>query len=211
MIIVILGPDGSGKSTIADMLVSNLSENEVLAHHYAHRFGILPPLSIFLPFKKKLSISDMDDSLNDDHFYDLKQNSPLKSFVYVSWYGLDYLIGGIWFRIKNLLSKKKSVAIFARYFYDYYYQSNNRRLPDGIKQAIEFLVPKPQFIFFLDRDAQDIHDGKPELPVKEILNQQKIISKRMSKYPQFRVIDARGGADRTAKKINEIITNLDTE
>lgn len=208
MIIVILGPDGSGKSTIADMLISSLSGDRVLVQHYAHRFGILPPLSIFLPSRKGLFVSGNDAISNEGPVYDLKQNSPLKSLAYVSWYGLDYLIGGVWLRLKNMVGEKKTVAIFARYFYDYYYQSNNRRLPDGIKRVIEYLVPQPRFIFFLDRDAQDIHDGKPELPVEEILNQQKIIVERMSKYPQFRVIDARGGADRTAKKICEVITTL---
>ena len=133
-IVVVLGPDGSGKSTIADMLVEKLQAEGRLARHYPHRFGILPALSLFL-FRFSASSRQNRLELSDpEPYYDLKENSKLRSFIYVCWYGLDYFIGGILMKVRPLFGRKEMVAIFARYFYDYYYQSNNRRLPDAIKK-----------------------------------------------------------------------------
>lgn len=205
MIVVLLGPDGSGKSTVADMIVASLQTEGINARHHAHRFGILPPLSA-LRRKGKRTISTQEKEVAGTPKYDLRENSPLRAFLYVTWYGLDYLLGGVWLRWRNRFGRGRDAAIFARYFYDYYYQSNNRRLPDGVKRAIEALVPRPDFIFFLERDAQEIHDGKPELPVSEIEKQQRIIRERLGSYPQFMVIDARGGAAATAAQVHYIVT-----
>lgn len=201
MIVAILGPDGSGKSTIADMVAAALSEEGMHARHHAHRFGILPPLASFRRGARKPDPDTDATRLDSTPAYDLSENPPLRAFVYVIWYGIDYFLGGIFLRVRNLFGRRKRAAIFARYFYDYYYQSNNRRLPDGIKRLVEFIVPRPRFIFFLDRDAQDIHDGKPELPVEEIKRQQQVIRDRLGDYPQFHIVDARRGAKDTAEQI----------
>lgn len=205
MIVVILGPDGSGKSTIADILVNSLKADGVRARHYAHRFGVLPPLSSLRLNRKRRSPLEINSATDGTPSYDLNENSPLRAFVYVTWYGVDYLLGGLWLRLRNTFGKDRIVGIFARYFYDYYYQSNNRRLPDSIKRVIEVLVPRPRFIFFLYRDAQEIHAAKPELPVAEIEKQQRIILEKMAAYPQFRVIYARNGAQDTAQQIHRIL------
>lgn len=207
MLVVILGPDGSGKSTIADMLVETLEAREIEANHYAHRFGVLPLLSTLNPMRKSALSSKKATFENSENNYDLRENTPLRALLYVSWYGVDYFLGGLWLRIRNIFGRDRRVAIFARYFYDYYYQSNNRRLPDRIKRLVEFMVPRPDFIFFLERDAQEIHDGKPELPVSEIERQQQIICERLIKYPQFNIIDARKGANQATEQILNILSS----
>jgi thymidylate kinase len=210
LIIAIIGPDGSGKSTIADMVVEALNADGFRARHYAMRFGVLPPLSAFrLGGSAPAGPRPESTGRESGQRYDLSENPPLRALVYVTWYGLDYMLGGILLRTKNLLPCGQNVAVFARYFYDYYYQSNNRRLPDRVKRLIEFMVPRPKHIFFLDRDAQEIHDGKPELPVAEIRNQQRIIYDRLAAYPQFHRVDARLGADLTAKRILRVITSME--
>lgn len=205
MIVAILGPDGSGKSTVADMIVAALSMEGIDARHHAHRFGILPSLASFRRRGKKLESHTILSKSDGPPAYDLGENSPLRAFIYVTWYGIDYLLGGLFLKIRNLFVRRKRAAIFARYFYDYYYQSNNRRLPDGIKRFVEIIVPRPQFIFFLDRDPQDIHDGKPELPVEEIRRQQQVIRDCLGDYPQFHIVDARRGAGDTAEQILSLL------
>ena len=207
MIVVILGPDGSGKSTIADIVVEALKTDGLHAVHYAHRFGVLPPLSSFRLHSNSPSsaVSDPMSSIDIEDNYDLKENSPLRALIYVTWYGIDYMIGGIWFKIRSRLSRDRHIAVFARYYYDYYYQSNNRRLPQRVKRIIELLVPRPDHIFFLDRDAEEIHKGKPELPVWEIKNQQRILCERLSVYPEFQVVDASNGAKKTADDILRLV------
>lgn len=207
-LIVILGPDGSGKSTVADMLVESFLERQIVARHYAQRFGFLPKLS---SFKSMFSFKNYTKKPKKKHIgsqqikYDLTSNHPLKSLIYITWYAFDYCLGGIALRVKNRFSNNVQIAIFARYFFDYYYQSNNRRLPNSIKQIIGTIVPEPTFIFFISRDANDIFNGKPELPVHEIKFQQQCIVKRLGSKSNFKIIDGRLGPAKTVSDIMDII------
>lgn len=205
MIVAILGPDGSGKSTLADIVVAEMSKQGIDARHHAHRFGILPSLGSFRLGANKSVPDRIATNTDGAPAYDLSENPPLRALAYVTWYGIDYFLGGAYLKVLNLFGPRKRVAIFARYFYDYYYQSNNRRLPDRIKSVIENIVPRPSFIFFLDRDAQSIHDGKPELPVEEIKRQQQVICDRLSNYTEFHIVNARNGIKDTAEQILRIL------
>ena len=206
-IVVLLGPDGSGKSTVADLLVDLLEKDGLTAHHYPHRFGVLPALSSMIPKRSARGDAGECDQKEQVPAYDLKENSVVRSLIYVGWYGLDYLVGGLVMRLRSPFRSKNYVAVFARYYYDYYYQSNNRKLPDSVKRLIEVVVPRPSAIFFLDRCPEDIHSGKPELPVDEIVRQQQKIQYVMARYPQYQVIDARKGASETAEAIYQILKN----
>ncbi len=201
MIITIIGPDGSGKSTIAQVVMERLQAQGLAVRHYPFRFGVLPKLSALRFWRGGWKKGTCFESEESYPIYDLSENPPLRTLIYMIWYGLDYLLGGLVLRLRNTFGANHHVAVFARYFHDYYYQSNNRRLPNSIKKAIEMFVPKPSFIFFLYRDPQDIHDGKPELPVCEIEKQQRVIREMLSSYPQFHEIDARSGVEETARKI----------
>ncbi|MDC1247616.1 hypothetical protein N8Z41_03885, partial [Amylibacter sp.] len=196
-----------GKSTTADMLVELLQAKGIKSQHHAFRFGILPPLGL-LRFRYNFVVKKITKNIFRESYinkYDLSKNPSWRSLIYITWYGMDYFLGGIWLSLKNKFGRGRHIAVFARYFYDYYYQSNNRGLSNWIKQIIEILVPRPEYIFFLDRDAQEIHNGKPELPVCEIIKQQGIIRERLSQYPEFQVIDARFGAQKTVEIIHNIL------
>lgn len=208
-IIVILGPDGTGKTTVADMLVKKFKKNKISARHYPQRFGILPRLfffkKIFLMIFRKNGFPKKNNSYKE--IFDLSQNHPLLSLVYISWYGVDYFLGGIIIKLKNFFSKRIYVAVFARYFYDYYYQSNNRRLPVFVKKIIGIIVPEPSFIFFINRDAKSIFEDKPELPIEEIKFQQNYIIEFLGSKKNFKIIDGELGPVDTVNNIFEIITN----
>jgi len=201
--IVIIGPDGSGKTTIANELVLKLKADNINATHSTMHFEILPPLKDFInPFlKNKIDSSHEEGAL---HVGMTKPNSGIKGLVYVIWYAFDYFLGSF----KVLKSKRnKEVLIFARYYYDYYYQLGHLNTPKWIVKVFEYFVPKPNFIFTISRSAKEIYKLKPELTVKEIERQQREIDKILSKRTNAFIINGDKGIDDTTNQILEIIGN----
>lgn len=204
MLIVILGPDGSGKTTIANELVSFFQEKEIHSHHVAMNFEVLPKLrEIINPFLKiKVTVTHIEGE-----FYGGMKNAPsstLKGMVLVTWYALDYCLGR--FRLRKW-NKKGDAAIFARYYFDYYFQRGHLNTPHWYIKLMEVLVPTPDYIFTIKRSADDIFRMKPELSVAEIIRQQEAIDGLLSNRNNAYVIDGSAGIEDTVMQITRIIGN----
>tara|TARA_Y200000002_G_C22681945_1_gene664458 strand:- start:1077 stop:1688 length:612 start_codon:yes stop_codon:yes gene_type:complete len=200
MLIVIIGPDGCGKTTIANELCNILSKRNITTHHLAMNFEILPKLGDITNFltnskpKERHKEGEMYVGMKD------MPNSTLKGMIISTWYSLDYFFG----RYK-LLKWKSDVVIFARYFYDYSYQRVHINTPKWYLKILEILIPKPDFIFTLDRDAKNIFELKPELSVREIERQQSEICILLKNKSNSHIIDGNEGIVETLNKILRII------
>lgn len=202
MLIVIIGPDGSGKTTIANELVSRHKNKNIRSHHLGMHFEILPKLrDIINPFlKKKVIVSHVEGE-----YYGGMKNPPsskLKGMILVAWYALDYLLGN--FRLSKW-TKKGHVVIFARYYYDYYFQRGHLNTPHWYIKMLEILVPNPDYIFTIKRDPEDIFKLKPELSIEEIGRQQNVIDNLLEKKKNAYVIDGNSGIEDTLEQIMLIL------
>ena len=204
MLIVILGPDGCGKTTIADGLCEILSKRNISTHHLAMNFEILPKLrDIVNPFiKNKIVDTHIEGELNVG--MKDKPNSQMKGVVLATWYAMDYFLGR--FKLYSW-NRNNDAVIFARYFYDYYFQRGHINTPHWYLDILQVLVPKPDFIFTITRDAQSIFDLKPELTVTEIQRQQYEIGKLLKSKKYAYTIDGKMGVDDTMQKIIKILDN----
>ncbi|MCP5117473.1 MAG: hypothetical protein GY953_42160, partial [bacterium] len=95
----------------------------------------------------------------------------------------------------------------ARYFYDYYFQPGHRGTPRWVLRLAEFLVAKPDLVFFIDRDADNIYRDKPELTVPEIREQQKRIRCLLSRLPGATALDGDSGVEATVAAAHNAILN----
>ena len=209
-LVVLLGPDGSGKSTIADRVAEELYKQPFkICRRYEYNFRILPELK---QFKRKIAgllgrevkeaaVIDpgtKGSGMNEDH-------SALKGMGYVTYYALDYILGRLpLFKLRG----QGALLMFARYFHDYYYQLGYGKVPRWYLRILEALVPRPDLILYLDRDADEIYRGKPELDVDEIKRQQKVIQEVVAERPYAHVIDASKGVEETVKKVRERVIGL---
>lgn len=204
MLIVILGPDGCGKTTIAEALVSqHKSIGFSKGTHHATNFGYLPTFSqikskIYGLFKK--AYTNKHQHTEGEYLAGMrhKPNSIFKSTILCVWYGVDYFLG---FRYLKKAREQEELVVFARYFYDFYYQRVHINLPHFIISVVEVIVPKPDLIIFLKRDPSAIFSIKPELSELEIERQNVSIDESLNNNSQFITINVEEDVQATLNQV----------
>lgn len=165
--IVLLGPDGSGKSTVAQRLKVALEKfypNVILEHLYPK---ILPRLK---DVRRKINAGE-----NGRHESEWQRRSKpvsfIKSLISLCYYTLVY-ISGYWFAIYPRLVKG-SLVVYDRYCYDYIVDpaSKGVNLPRWLIRFFLMPVPKPDTVLFVYCDASAAHQRKNEIPPGEINRQ----------------------------------------
>ncbi len=196
-LIVVLGPDGVGKSTAMASLVTRLTPlyADIATGHLRPR--ILPELSEFfgrnLKEERKIGHSS-DNGVTEKAGF-------LSSLIRMSYYALDFSIG-YFLKIYPKLIKGEAV-IFDRYFYDYYVDHTQKMiwLPKKILRVICALFPKPDSVFFLYATADVILSRRDDLSAAEIERQNNGFLALKKIYPAICVIDA----ERSVVEITEHI------
>ena len=197
MIITLIGPDGSGKTSVRQRVASLLHDRypDLAVHEYERRFRLLPTIGRLLGRKPV----PVDPKRVVEHKVDHKH--PIRSLITVLYYTLEY------FAYKIVLSaglreENRTVRLFSRYWHDYYFGFEHTRLPLWLLRVLEWFVPQPDLIIFLDRPAETIRKDKPELPIAEIRRQQSAIANSVfAKRPQFRRVRATGDLQSTAELV----------
>lgn len=154
MLIAILGPDGCGKTTIQNELLSRI----ISAKGFETNFNVIPQLG-------RLKINNRVVVKKDDYLIGMVdyEFNYLKVIARLTWYLLDNLLGA--------LLNFRGVNIFARYYYDYGYIRSYRKISRRLRNIFMRLAWSPDLVIILKRDADEIFRVKPELSVHEI-NQQ---------------------------------------
>lgn len=193
MLIVFIGPDGCGKTTIATRVRDCLNKQGERTFFFELNYGILPRFRDIASFVLRRKIGKIHAPGDYLAGMEQKPNRPLKGALYMIWYGLDYAIGGI--RYKS--SGKETSVIFARYVYDYAFQRSYSRVPSFFSRLMMVMAPKPDLVFTIGRNPEEIFLGKPELTIEEIKRQQDSIITLLAGKPNFHVLDGSAGIEVT--------------
>ena len=206
-LIAIIGPDGSGKTTLANLIKLEIEKNtDLKIENLASNFEILPT---FTQIKSLFSLQRTGREKKEGYqgYHSGMQHKPnglIKGSIICVWYSLDLILG----RFRILKAKKnKTILCFARYFYDYYFLISSSKVPRGLLRVLEILIPKPDYIFCINRSAQDIYSIKPELTLEEISRQQDVIKKLSATRNNFVLINGSEGPEKTVNNILEILLN----
>jgi thymidylate kinase len=207
--LAIIGPDGSGKTTLVNE-VNRILEGRLFpaTYHMSGHFKILPLLSTISAVLTGRCVVKQDNSGAFQGFQSgmLQDINPAyRSVVYATWYSIDLLLGRI---VLFKVRLRGYMVFFARYFYDYYYQRCNAKAPRWYLDLVHFFIPKPDLVFFIDRDPNDIFEKKPELSIEEIVRQQKIINELAGRYSNFVRINGDFGITVSVMEILEAVNKL---
>lgn len=152
--IAFLGPDGSGKSTIIDGLLSR--QLPFRREDYFH----LKPI---------IKTSNSSEPVSDPHAYE--PYNKFKSYIKLLYFIYQYNMG--WIRNIFLLKRKSSLIIFDRYFDDMIVDFKRYRYGGNkmISNLVKYLIPRPSLYFILTADADVIYERKQEVPLAELERQ----------------------------------------
>lgn len=155
------GPDGSGKTTVIDMLIENLGEVFRKAHKYYHfrpaLFGNLGEVAHSAGLKK-----EVDRNYNDPHRGG--KTGVLSSLARLFYYSVDYIIG-YWVKVKSV-TRITRVVIFDRYYTDIICDSRRSRIylnPKFLYGWGKLFIPSLDYNILLTASTDTILNRKREL------------------------------------------------
>ena len=207
-LIVLVGPDGCGKTTVADAIVDRFKGRPFQGVMRVHMLFGVPRIreilaKVFRAFGKTIKPQKIS-APGTRHCGMQKPHSTVKAMAYVTYYGLGMLFG----RLKLFMWRCQGGLVLAdRFYQDYYYMRGYMNCPKWYVRLFEVFCPKPDLIISLERPAADIYAQKPELDVSEIEREQKAIRKYIGQRENAKIIDASHGVDGTISRVVREIEN----
>jgi thymidylate kinase len=197
--IVLLGLDGSGKTTVARHVCCLVGQmHEFQAVHYFH----------WRPSLLRQSLFPLSSATNMPRKTALKPNA-LRSLVSVLRLFKNLVLTKLaWsLNIRKLL-RRNSLIIMDRYFYNYYLDPVSVRYygPTWLVDKMRAAFPKPDWIVVLDAPPATLLARKQELSELEIQKQSAVLQKIASDSPNSIVVDATRSPEEVAREILSRIT-----
>lgn len=193
--VVFLGPDGSGKSTIAGLVLERVSgsfHGGRIQYWRPYLFPAMGRLKLWNP---------SEEPAENPNPHDHPQQNVIKSLLRFFYYFLDYIIG---YPFKIYLQKvKKEIIIFDRYYYDYLvdlhrYQFN---IPQWLPEFLLPLIPAPDLTIYLDAEPETLFERKQELSLPELTRQISSFRTLLPRLPQAYLVN-------TERPIDEIVRDI---
>ena len=161
--IVLVGPDGTGKSTVAESIPEIVSHAHTGTWQFHWRPGLLGPLS----GRKKHTHDNASDAADAAPPEEFKYGVTLSLARYL-YYLVDFVLG-YWLKVRPAL-RRGELVIGERWYYDVIAHPRRYafRLPGWLLRAGGKLVPEPDIRILLHGEPTVIHARKPELSIEEI-------------------------------------------
>ena len=195
LMIVLLGTDGSGKTTIINELpqyfIKKNIDMEISYYHWRPGYFI----------KKKTNI----EGSRVENPHAKPAYGKIKSYIKFMIINLDYLLGYL-FKVKKEINDGKLV-IFDRYYYDYYLDKLRYRLSleDKVIKLFQFMIPKPDITFLLIGTPETLYERKKEVSMDEIRRQINCMKKNKTNIPKSIYIDVDKDIDKVIDEIGSMI------
>lgn len=192
LVVVFLGSDGCGKSSVINRIINDLSP-VFRKTEYVH---LRPQL-----WMKQSGIGD--SPITDPHRK--PPRSYFSSVAKMFYFFLDYNLGYL-FKIRPLLVRS-TLVVFDRYYYDLLVDPIRYRYggPVWFSWFIGKLVPKPDILFLLDAPPEVLQARKQEVSLKETTRQRNGYLQTVKRLRNSFVVDASQPLNKVISDVNRII------
>jgi thymidylate kinase len=180
MVVLVVGPDGSGKSSLADSLgdaCAGLFRRQTLVHW---RPGFLPRLGAL--------VGNQKGDPSDPHGRSL--HSGIVSLAVLAYYWMDFLLGG-WLKLWPQRART-GLVVLERGWWDMAVDPARYRINIGVGpvQWLGSLLIKPDLVLFLHAPTDVLLSRKIELPAGELERQNRAWPQILPKSVECQMIDA---------------------
>ena len=204
--LVLIGPDGVGKSSVSERLLSDARETFDGCKIYHFRPSILPELRTLWSWVKerfslkRRSVDTKEMKIHDKNFSAAK--SKLFWFIRILYYTIDFMLGYLPIRYEK---GKGKLVIFDRYYYEYFIQQSNSRMYKLMLFILSRFVPKPDAVVYLTDSPVNIYKRKQELSQEEIQRQSHLYEEIINRLPNGRKVLVDSGLDTTVERVKKVI------
>ena len=176
MWVVLMGPDGAGKSSVIAALASGISTGFAGCATYHLRAALLR--------------SEYEPVTNCDPHGAAARGTLISEFKLVYLLVTNWL--GHFLTVRPQLARGRLI-LFDRYFPDCLIDPLRYRMPESCRQMTELaarLLPRPDLYVVLDAPANVLQERKREVPPAESERQRKAYATRLARMPSVTVVNA---------------------
>lgn len=200
-LITFLGPDGSGKSSVAAIVESHVNAGLFTEVVYFH--GSIPILPRLALFKDLLTGNSKEIESNDQNDRLIQQLTGVRyKFIYLFYYALNGLLSRPYVRY---LKWRNRLIILDRYYYDYYFQNGYRWESFRLLNMLVKLIPQPDLTIYLKNTADVLFSRKPEVVLSEISRQVSIIDECLPFFANVEIVETDAPLSNVAEKVTELL------
>ena len=199
MTVALLGPDGSGKTTLAKETMRLLSRSFHGQKLFYWRPGLLKQPGVAFRLREEINLGTNPDPHGHE------PEHPLKSLFRFLYYLIDFTLG-YWLKVWPL-KVRKHLCVFDRYYYDVLVDPfrYNFSLPEWLLKFCSYLVPRPDLVAVLDSPLELLYERKKELGKEELQRQKREFISLTQKIKNAWLIETSKGVKETAIQIANLI------